>query len=171
MRVLSPTLLATAILAIGAGTAQPAQAVEITKNMFVDPGSACQLSIPTIDTKVRPKATGYRNEGATNAFVICGATFFEDVGFDVDSLTFRLTAFDGATHDNVSCTAVNRLSGGGDEIYSTKLTSVGPSGASISWLPADLGGFAGLATSVTCNLPPGVMVTGLLEVIDADVGA
>ena len=171
MRVLSPTLLATAILGIATGMAQPAQAVEINKTMFVDPASACQSSIPTIDTNVRPKATGYRNEGATNAFVICGTTFFEDFGYDVDSLTFRLDAFDGATHDNVSCTAVNRSSAGVNAVYSTKLTSVGPSGATINWLPADLGGFDGFATSVTCNLPPGVMVTGLLEVIDADVGA
>ena len=28
-------------------------------------GSTCQLSIPTIDTKFRPKATGARNESTT----------------------------------------------------------------------------------------------------------
>ena len=170
MRILPPTLLATAILGLAAGMAQPARAVDIIKTMFIDPSSACQLSIPTIDSAVRPRATGYRNEGASNAFVICGATFYSDFAGDVTSLQFQLTAFDGASHD-VSCTAVNRQSAGDGAVFSAKVNSVGSGSNSISWTPAELNSFGGIATSVTCNLPPGVAVTGIRLVINDNVGA
>src|ERR1041384_3895416 len=98
---------ATALIGAGLGMSQSAQAVTISKPMLVDPSMACQLSLPTTDTAVRPRATGFRNEGA-NSFIICGTAYFSNSVNIATELRLQMIAFDGATHDNVSCTAVNR---------------------------------------------------------------
>jgi hypothetical protein len=162
-------ILITAV-AVGAalGMGRSAQAVTITKTVFVDPSAACQLSIPTTDTGVRPRATGYRNEGV-NAFVICGATYLYS-SLTVSSLQINLRAFDGATHD-MTCTAVDRSSSGGNEVYSSKSVSVGSGANFISWMPADLNNFSNFAVSVTCSLPSGVAIAGIRLSVPDDVGA
>lgn len=173
MRILPQTLLATAILGLSLGAAQSAQAVDISKIMHIDPATACQLSIPTTDTAVRPRATGYRNEGETSAFVICGMAYFTDVAGGATEFRVQMIAFDGLTHNNVSCTAVNRGSNGTGSVsvYSSKSVSVDPAGDLISWAPADLNNFGNLSNSVTCILPAGVAITGVRLVYPDDVGA
>jgi hypothetical protein len=163
--------LAAAIAVIGAtlAMAQPARALTISKPMMIDPSMACQLSIPTTDTAVRPRATGYRNEG-TNAFVICGTAYFSDSVNIATSLQLKMKAFDGATNDNVSCTAVNRQSGGGGEAYSTKKLSVGAGGTTFSWAPEDVNDFTGYMNSVTCVLPAGVAITAIILRFPDEVG-
>lgn len=163
-------ILAAAAALIGAGVvmSQPAQAVTISKALFSDPSTACQLSIPTTDTAVRPKATGFRNEGS-NAFVICGTSMFSNGGVPT-SLLIQLTAFDGLSH-SVSCTAVSRDSSGVGAVFSVKSTDVA-SATSISWSAADFGGtFVGFANSVTCTLPSGAAITGIRLGFADDVGA
>lgn len=161
---------ATALISATLGMAQPAQAVTISKPMLMDPAAACQLSLPTTDTAVRPRATGFRNEGA-NAFVICGTTYFSNSVNIATELRVQMVAFDGATHNNVSCTAVNRQSAGGGEVFSTKVVSVGPVGVDFTWAPGDLNNFTGFVNSVTCTLPSGVAITAVRLVFPDDVGA
>lgn len=166
--------IAAAAALVGAtlGMTPSAQAVTISKSMFVDPSTACQLSLPTIDTVVRPRATGYRNEGTTGTFVICGTAYFSASSGTATSLQVQMTAFDGVSHANVSCTAVTRQSSGGGEVFSTKVAATVPTtGASLSWAPADLDDFSGFANSVTCNVPAGVAITGVRLVYPDDVGA
>jgi hypothetical protein len=161
---------ATGLVGVALGMAQPARAVTISKPMLMDPSAACQLSLPTTDTAVRPRATGFRNEGA-NAFVICGTTYFSNSVNIATELRVQMVAFDGGTHANVSCTAVNRQSGGGGEAFSTKMASVGPGGAEFSWAAADVNNFTGFVNSVTCTLPSGVAITAVRLVFPDDVGA
>ncbi len=163
--------IATALIGATLGMARPAQAVTISKPMLIDPAMACQLSLPTIDTAVRPRATGYRNEGASGTFMICGTAYFSNSVNIATNLLLQMVAFDGATHENVSCTAVNRQSAGGGEVFSTKTTTVNAAGGSFSWVPADLNNFNGFTNSVTCNVPPGVAVTAVRLVFPDDVGA
>lgn len=161
---------ATALIGATLGMTPSAQAVTISKPMIVDPSMACQLSLPTIDTAVRPRATGYRNEGASGTFVICGTAYFSNSVNIATSLQLQMTSFDGATHTGVSCTAVNRQSAGGGEVFSTKMADVGPGGASFSWAPADLNTFTGFLNSVTCNMPQGTSITAVRLVFPDDVG-
>lgn len=63
------SLFATAFVA-SVLAALPAQATTMTRTMEDQGGPACQLSVPTTSTQVRPRASGMRNEGTTNAFVI-----------------------------------------------------------------------------------------------------
>lgn len=130
-------------------------------------GSACQLSIPTIDTKFRPKATGARNESTTvGSFVICPSPVpntYVTGGFT--HVYVALYSIDGASR-TVSCTAVtgSYLSGSIPSAnYSTKSTSVsGPSYAVLDWTAADFGSTAGSPTSVmsvTCLLSPQTAVS------------
>jgi|SRR5690242_17254148 hypothetical protein len=126
-------------------------------------GSVCQLSIPTTDTRFRPKATGARNESTTASnFVICP---LQNRGDDNDLYTSAYLAvysLDGIPRD-VTCTAVSGWQGGGSGIYySSKTVKVSDTGEGngFGWDAADFGGTAGgrivgsLGFSVTCMLPP-----------------
>jgi hypothetical protein len=161
--------VATGLVGAALGMAQPAQAVTSSKNMFIDPSAACQLSLPTIDTAVRPRATGYRNEGTSGTFIICGTAYNSAVSGTATALSVQLTSFDGITRD-VSCTAVTRQSSGTGPTFNTKVGSVSSGGATISWAPADLDSFSGFANSVTCNVPAGIAITGVRLVYPDEVG-
>lgn len=92
-------------IAIASGLVAPAATASTTQGISMWPGSVCQLSIPTTNTGVRPKATGFRNESTTTSnFVICPIP--NAVGISNDNSTagvLRLYSMDGASH-SVSCT-------------------------------------------------------------------
>ena len=66
------SIFAATGIALAFGLSGQAGAVTLTRMAQVPGGAACQLSIPTVDTTVRAKATGFRNEGKTSAYAICG---------------------------------------------------------------------------------------------------
>lgn len=82
MKLVNAVLLAT--VAAGLMVSPSASAVDASRSFWDQGGAACQLSKPTIDTVVRPRATGMRNEGTVNAFVICqyasGSGLFTNAG-------------------------------------------------------------------------------------------
>lgn len=55
----------------GFALSAPASAATQDRILLRTGADMCTLSVPTTDTKVRPRATGFGNEGTTNAFVIC----------------------------------------------------------------------------------------------------
>ena len=156
-------------------SASPVAAVVQEKVYEFSAADACQLSIPTTDTKVRPRANGYRNEGTTNQFVICGMGGYEKG--TVMYMALLYTSMDGLQHD-MSCTGVTGLTGSGSgPLYSTKSVTVAASGYSFAtWAAEDFGGTEGnvidkgLNLSVTCTLPPNVALQGFESVQDIDVG-
>jgi hypothetical protein len=161
------TALASAFIA-------PAQAATLTKYFEYSPGDACQLSIPTTDTQVRPRANGYRNEGTSNQFVICGMGGYENG--TVVSMIFLNTSTDGQAH-TMSCTGVTGLVGWGGPYYSTKTLIVPASSYSYEiWDAEDFGGtagqpiYGGINLSVTCTVPPGVALQGFESENLVDVG-
>lgn len=143
----------------------PAAEAASTPGINFSTGSVCQLSIPTTDTKFRPKATGARNESTTTSnFVICPLQSSPQWTNDAFSYVYLgLYSLDGASH-NVSCTAVSGWRESG-YVYSTKNwvvtnTEVGQPDSYIQWSAKDFGGIAddqiasSLGFSITCNLPP-----------------
>ena len=94
--------------------ATPARAATQQRSVTTPGARLCTLSIPTTDTGVRPKATGFRNEGKASAFVICafdsapGQTniYSADKDFDPSLVRLYFTSIDGQAHD-FNCTAVN----------------------------------------------------------------
>ena len=157
MRVLTSTLLATAILAIGAGTAQPARAATANVSSWI-PSQNCVLSIPTTNTGVRPRGTGFRNEGTVNNFVICPANPTGAAG-TATSVSLYARSFDGADH-TFDCTFTNAVDA---PVYSTKSVTVLAGGGTsfTSWVPADVGqtdDFNNSISAVTCILPPGASI-------------
>jgi len=169
------SLIAAASLAIGLLAAPAATAVTQEKVYEFSAADACQLSVPTTDTKVRPRANGYRNEGTTDQFVICGMGGYEKS--TVTYMALLYTSMDGAQHD-MSCTGVTGLTGSGSgPIYSTKTVSVAATGYSFAtWGAEDFGGNdgepidAGMNLSVTCTLPPNVALQGFESEQEIDVG-
>ena len=162
-------------LAIGLAAAPAATAVTQEKIYEFSAADACQLSVPTTDTRVRPRANGYRNEGTTNQFVICGMG-----GYERNTVVYMVliyTSMDGLQH-SMSCTGVSGLTGQGDgPVYSTKTVDIAGSGYSFApWGAEDFGGSEGqpidqgLNLSVTCTLPPNVALQGFESVQDIDVG-
>jgi len=165
-------LVATGTIGIGLGLPSSTQATSLFLFADTNPGSACQLSIPTIDTEVRPKASGYRNEGVQNAFVICGYSKQSLEYFG--TLVIGLTSMDGVAHA-VSCTAVTGLNGNESTplIYSTVTITVTASGlqAGKTWNAASFGSAAStipgaVEPSVTCLLPANVAIVYLTGAVN-----
>lgn len=164
------------LLAFGSAMSAPALATLRQNWSFGNPASACQLSIPTTDTQVRPKASGYRNESTTrSAFVICG--------YDTPSVDSRskqvliyFTSMDGVSR-NISCTAVSGMAGAEDMGYSTKSISstAADTYTALLWTSADFGGTTdipyGEAVSVTCTLPPQTAITQIINAFDYEIGS
>lgn len=167
MKCLSTTLSAVAV-ACGLAMAFDASAATDEKTFYLDPAMACQLSIPSTDTAVRPRATGYRNEGTTAAFMICGLPYYYS-GAVPTSFAIVVRSFDGAAH-SFDCTGVTRSSGGTSPAYSTKNLSVAANGSdSATWTGADftLGNFD---ASITCPLPAGVAIVSVQIRVNDEIG-
>jgi hypothetical protein len=149
-----------------------------SKSLYVSAAQACQLSIPTTDTKVRPRATGYNNEGTANAFVICGFANLADDYSNLDHinrivLAYRIT--DGIAHV-ITCTAVNGLPGSSGQMYVTKTLAppIYTTGhfdftASDFFSPTDTIPDS-FAMSVTCNLPGKTSLTFTQSDYDMESG-
>lgn len=81
---------------------------------------------------------------------------------------------DGATHD-VTCTATVGWNGAPPK-YSSKTKSIGPSATSFQWSAADFGGTDGnvitasMMSSVTCLLPPQVLIEHTEGAYDYNIG-
>jgi len=157
------TLLGVSIAAVVlASAALPATAGTEFRYQNAQGGVVCQLSVPTVDTMVRAKATGFRNEGTAAAFGICGMESSNSHDGDVGTirqLSIGLYSLNQSAK-TVSCTAVNGFANGAP-IYSSKNASVAANGATttLTFDASDFGGIAGDPLpesdfwSITCNLP------------------
>lgn len=174
MNVSVKAALATALLLTAGLFAIPAVlAVTINYHLADQGGPACQLSVPTISSQVRPRASGMRNEGSANAFVIC--QFASSGGSAFKNASLHIVSTDGKNH-SVTCTGMI-----GEVTYGTKystktfLSGTEPSNyADFLWLPADFASSDVLGSyyfSATCNLPPGASITTLSASYNLDVGA
>lgn len=182
-----PSIIAMPVLAAAWLLALPADGATQPRSVTTPGARLCTLSIPTTDTGVRPKATGFRNEGKTSAFVICtfdsapGQTniYSADRDFDPSLVRLYFTSIDGQAH-GFNCTAVNSWGsvayGTGPMQYVTKTAAVDADPASLDgliWGSSDYGTAhipASGAFSVTCQLPPGVAIEiGILEAQE-DIG-
>lgn len=142
-------------------------------------GADCQLSIPTLDTKFRPKASGARNESTKDSyFVICPARGFSS---GIDTVTQVVADLSyapppGTSSATISCTAVSGTASALNLRYSTK-TATFPGYAPISWTGGDFGGLDGspipnsLVMSVTCTLPPGTAIDSVETISAYEVGS
>jgi hypothetical protein len=158
MRILIGASIAAVVVA---ATALPARAATEIRYQNAQGGVVCQLSIPTLDTTVRAKATGFRNEGTTSSFAICGmeSSNSRDGYGTIQALTMALYSLNGVS-SNVSCTAVNGFANAAPK-YSTKVVSTTTDGtpALLTFDATDFGGVAGDPLpdsdfwSITCNLP------------------
>ncbi|HET7127281.1 MAG TPA: hypothetical protein VFI26_09365 [Lysobacter sp.] len=167
---------ALAALALGVVSSQLAQAATQSRTASAQGGTACQLSIPTTDTKVRPKAIGFRNEGTTNAFVICGFPMPDD---SLTQFNMTVMSLDGLAHQ-VTCTGVNGVGYNTQPLYSTKATSTPTNTTTaylLSWNAADFGGTGGANLprqgyfSATCILPGQVSISTIYVSYQEDVGS
>lgn len=163
--------LGATMLAGGTLLAGQAWAVEITKYLS-NPGADCSLSIPTTDTAVRPKAFGLRNEGTTNAFVIC--TFPNVRNLAPTAITLDMESFDGAAH-SVKCTYATRYNldyASSPPLYLTRTYDV-PATGGLGQIVITNGTDMEIRrfTTVTCILPAGVTIMGTQAVYNDGVGA
>ena len=179
MRTLSVVATSAVVLALGMGMSQSAQAATQNRLMAALGSDTCKLSVPTTDTKVRPRATGFRNEGTTNQFVIC--TLHSDNGpgggFGTAPLIdagLLATSLDGVDHA-VTCTGVNSFTILGDQQFIAKTQNTGATYTQFWWNEDDFGSTTGIPTtgvfSITCSLPPNVSLDLVLANMNEDVGS
>jgi hypothetical protein len=156
-------------LAVGVGMGSSSHAATQQRQIQAQGGSACQLSIPTTDTKVRPKAIGFRNEGTTNAFVICSLPL-PDARYG--GIEIGASTLDGQLPVNMSCTAVSgRHSPQMSVDYVTKSGQANGGQLWFGWAPSDFSFNAGGYISITCLLPAQVSIDSIDAYYDEDVGA
>ena len=169
-------LLPSVVFACGLAMSAPSHAALRQNWGYGNPADACQLSIPTTDTQVRPKASGYRNESTSkSAFVICG---YSTPTYDSTSkqILIYFTSMDAVSR-NISCTAVSGMAGAEPMVYSTKSISSTAAGTytALLWTASDFGGTTdipyGEAPSVTCTLPPQTAITQVINAFDYDIGS
>ena len=163
--------IAIVVLASGACIA-PAGAITTNDFVFTPAAQACQLSLPTIDTKVSPRATGFRNDGTATTWVICG--LWKPVAENYLFATIYLRN-EGGAELSVSCTGVNG-DGSGTQQYASKTAAMhaGEAG-SLDFQPEDFGGSTsipkGYNFSVTCALPPHASIERVRSLFPRDIGA
>lgn len=184
-----PHKLVPAMLVACSLASMPAHAVTQTRKFSTAGARLCTLSIPDPGAKARPKATGFRNEGTTNVFVICGfdsnpgqsqVSAVESPG-DPSMIALLFSSFDGRPH-SFPCTGVNSWPGGGEAApmqYVQQMVSIDPPNdpfpyGEADWRPFEFGGVNRIPTSgifsVTCLLPPGVAILFGGVVGSEDVG-
>lgn len=154
----------------------PLHAANQTRIAQHQPGDICQLSLPTIDTKVRPKATGYRNEGTTNAYVICSFPSAEGGYLSATAYQLNFYMFDvpGSLH-NVSCTGVvgdyPAASNATYVTFNIPVTAAAPNTIALQLEPINFGleQFPG-SFSITCNLPPKTAIGAAYTYSTTNVG-
>ena len=177
MRPLSMVATTAVVLALGMGMSHPAQAVTQARLVTTLGAEMCKLSVPTIDSKVRPRASGFRNEGTTNQFVIC--TLHTDngpsLGTPLHETGLLVLSIDGAPHD-VQCTGVNSFNVFGDQQYITKNAFSVSAYQQLWWGEQDFGVDDGSVIptsgvfSITCILPPNTGLDLGLSNMTEDVG-
>ena len=158
-------------------TVSPHATAATSQAWTVNGGSTCQLSIPTTNTGVRPKATGFRNESMTvSNFVICPIpTSIVTVVDAFTALHITLQSIDPYRHD-VTCTAAVGWYDVGYR-YSSKTVNVGPSPLIYEWRAIDFGGTSGdpipasMISSITCLLPPQVLIQSTDGGFEYDIGS
>lgn len=162
---------AAIVFASAAVATTPATAVEKSRFLWDQGGPACQLSVPTTASQVRPRATGMRNEGTSNQFVICQ---YASTSSAFTNAYIYFSTIDGANHA-MQCTGMRGTAAGGDAFYSTKSGDTGVAGYSqFTWSPADFGettDFGNAMFSVTCILPAGASLIATEAIYAEDVGA
>jgi hypothetical protein len=165
------------LLALSALASAPARSATADRKFAYSASDACQPSLPTMDAGVRPRASGYRNEGTTTTFVICGLGGYQTEG---SMLEFQVNAMsvDGVPR-SMDCTATGGIADNDSLVYSTKVVDIPASGIGIAkWDYGDFGGFAGtpmpyspsLNLSVTCALAPGLALLQMESVQRLDAG-
>lgn len=166
----STTALSAALLGI-AVISTPTSAATRYRVQWDQGGPACQLSVPTTASQVRPRATGMRNEGTGSEFVICQ---YPSTSSAFGSAYLYIQSIDGANHA-VQCTGMRGGAINEDARYSTKSeqTQTGSYGE-LSWFPIDFGAtgdFGSSMFSVTCVLPPGASIIAIEADYSEDVGS
>ncbi len=161
-----------------AALSTPTASADAVSTFALATGSGCQLSIPTTNTGVRPKATGIRNESQTASnFVICPIVVTNGTTNGITGLTIGLYSLDGNT-SYVSCTAVTGVFGNqmAPQIYSTKIQPISSTIGyqMVSWFGDNFGGNPGdpfYVMSVTCLLPPQTAIDFIQTNYSYEVGA
>ena len=172
----SPSIfVVTAALGLLYASTSTAASFYVNKYHLQNAATACTLSIPTTDTKARPKATGFRNEGTSNVFVICGFDWtgtgsdYSNGYIDIQAI---FASFDGLAHD-FDCTAMGRNPSSPTGQYQTVAVSIPATGSNaVVFSNTDPNyDLTQWSQSITCLLPPGVAVLALNSNIYDDIGS
>ena len=165
-------LAAGAVAALATVSSQPAHAFRVTAQAV----AVCQAALPAFEGAIRKRPLAIQNEGSSNAFVTCA---LNNPGYNAGT-TFISTMLIYAQNQNsttrsITCTAVNSsATASPDQLYVTRTVSVSPSDTNSTLIEFEAGDFPGSpavlpgdTVSVSCNLVPGMGITGTVLVNNA----
>lgn len=147
-----------------------ADAIDRTRTWYTQPAGICQAALPAFEGAIRKRPLTIQNEGAVPAFVSCA---FESQG-RMRYVYYYFTSIDGAAH-TASCTGVSGINDGASQTV-VRSTPVPPSGerSLMLWNGSDFNEgnayFPSSFFSVSCNLEPGVAMTGSVTLFEEDIG-
>jgi hypothetical protein len=149
-----------AMLAMASATGQATAGTDV-RYQTAQGGVVCKGTDPTLNTALKAKATGFRNEGTSGAFIVCG---MESSNSRSDTGTIQVMRLGLYSLNNiatpVNCTAVNGYIAS-NPLYKTRTVTTKTDGTAVlvQFDASDFGGTAGepLANndywSITCSLP------------------
>lgn len=166
-------LAAGAVAVLAALAPQPGHAFRVTAQAV----AVCQGALPSFEGAIRKRPLAVQNEGTTNAFVTCA---LNNTGYNAGT-TFISSVEIYAQNRNsstrsITCTAVNSsaTTSPDDPLYATRTVNVSPSDSNstlIEFAADDFPGspvvLPGDTVSVSCNLVPGMGITGTVLVNNA----
>lgn len=157
-----------ASLVCGFGMSQSLEAKTVYKGITIPAGGVCQPSIPSMAASLVPRANGFRNEGSTAAFAICGL----QLPHTTNAFAIYFWSIDGMDRD-ISCTATDGLPIFNQQYSAKKVTTSGGQGW-LQWDDSDFNGNVGEQMhgyhSITCNLPAQMSIYAIDASYVDDVG-
>lgn len=173
----SPTrcfaLACGAVAALAALAPQPAHAFRVTAQAV----AVCQAALPAFEGAIRKRPLAIQNEGTTDAFVTCA---LNNIGYNAGTTRISTVLIhaqnQNASSRQISCTAVNSdAAETADPLYLARTVQIPASddneSIEIAFPAGDFPGapilLPGDTVSVSCNLVPGMGITGTVLVNNA----
>lgn len=175
MQIASPirsSALAATMATLVALAPQPVHAFRVTAQA----AAVCQGALPSFEGAIRKRPLAVQNEGSTDAFVTCA---LNNTGYNAGTTfisSFEIYAQNrNSSTRSITCTAVNSsATASPDTLYVTRTVSVSPSSSNSTLIEFTADDFPGSpvalpgdTVAVSCNLVPGMGITGTVLINNA----
>ena len=157
-------MLSLGLFMAAANCATEADAATILRNEYTQPTASCQGAVPAHEGKLRKRPLAIANESAETAFVSCGLTMSQGESPNGSYYVYVVLTNRGAVSATVNCTLVEGYAGFGSRYHPKSVTlEPGETDDTFAWSWADNNFMALAYPAISCALPPGVEINGVVR--------